>query len=309
MEEYEKEIIKSPLNYTGGKYKLLPQLKKYFPEKIETFYDVFTGGANVGINIEAEKIICIDKEKILIDLYKLFLKQNYTDLIIKLDDIIKNYNLSNSNEKGYEYYNCDSSKGLGKFNKDNYIKLRDIFNSFSNKDDIEYLLVFFTLIMFSFNNQIRFNKNNELNISVGKRDFNNSLRKKLKEFMERIKNINIDFINSDFRDIDINKINKNDFVYLDPPYLIANASYNENGLWTKKDEMDLLKFLEKLNKKSIRFALSNVLFHKNKKHIVLEEWANKNDFKINYLDFNYKNSNYQIKDKKSKTIEILVTNY
>jgi adenine-specific DNA-methyltransferase len=48
-------FVKSPLNYTGGKHKLLPQITKLFPDNIDTFYDVFAGGANVGINAEAKK--------------------------------------------------------------------------------------------------------------------------------------------------------------------------------------------------------------------------------------------------------------
>lgn len=38
------EFIKSPLNYTGGKYKLLPQLLELFPTNIDTFVDLFAGG-------------------------------------------------------------------------------------------------------------------------------------------------------------------------------------------------------------------------------------------------------------------------
>ena len=52
--------IKSPLNYTGGKYKLLPQLLELFPKKIETFVDLFAGGGNVAVNVEAKKIIYND---------------------------------------------------------------------------------------------------------------------------------------------------------------------------------------------------------------------------------------------------------
>ena len=48
-------IIKSPLNYTGGKYKLLPQLLPLFPQNINTFVDLFAGGCNVGVNAHAKK--------------------------------------------------------------------------------------------------------------------------------------------------------------------------------------------------------------------------------------------------------------
>ncbi|MCR4559278.1 MAG: DNA adenine methylase, partial [Bacteroidales bacterium] len=45
------KFVQSPLNYIGGKYKLLPQILPYFPQKINTFVDLFCGGCNVGINV------------------------------------------------------------------------------------------------------------------------------------------------------------------------------------------------------------------------------------------------------------------
>ena len=67
-EEYENVetingFVKCPLNYTGGKYKLLPQIIEKFPKKIGTFIDIFGGGFNVGANIEANTIIYNDKQK------------------------------------------------------------------------------------------------------------------------------------------------------------------------------------------------------------------------------------------------------
>ena len=53
-------MIQSPLNYTGGKYKLLPQILPLFPEEINTFVDLFTGGCNVAVNVNANKIIAND---------------------------------------------------------------------------------------------------------------------------------------------------------------------------------------------------------------------------------------------------------
>ena len=127
--------------------------------------------------------------------------------------------------------------------------------------------------------------------------------------MEKLNKTDIDFINMDFRKIDINSISSNDFLYLDPPYLIANAAYNESGKWTEKDEKDLLKFLDKVNKKGIKFALSNVIEHSGNENYLLKDWVKKNNFNLNMLDFNYNNSNYQKKDKDSKSIEVLITNY
>ena len=61
--------IKSPLNYMGGKYKLLPQIIPLFPQDIKTFVDLFGGGFNVGINVDCERVIYNDT---LLELSELF---------------------------------------------------------------------------------------------------------------------------------------------------------------------------------------------------------------------------------------------
>jgi len=119
----------------------------------------------------------------------------------------------------------------------------------------------------------------------------------------------IDFRVGDFRDLNKTKFSKSDFIYLDPPYLLGLASYNENGRWGEKDEHDLYTMLNKINKSGIKFALSNVLEHKGKVNNILKNWVAENNYTINFLDYGYKNSNYQSTAKQNKTIEVLVTNY
>ena len=51
----EKQYIKSPFNYTGNKIELLPKIEKLFPKNIDTFVDLFGGGANVIANIDFNK--------------------------------------------------------------------------------------------------------------------------------------------------------------------------------------------------------------------------------------------------------------
>lgn len=65
-------LIASPLNYTGGKFKLLPQILPLFPKKIDTFVDLFCGGCNVGLNVKSKKIIYNDINEKLIKLCKFF---------------------------------------------------------------------------------------------------------------------------------------------------------------------------------------------------------------------------------------------
>ena len=310
--EYENEekingYAKSPLNYTGGKYKLLPQLLEKFPKHFDSFVDLFGGGFNVGANVECETIIYNDKQKEVARLIKLFYKYNYSTIIKKIENNILKYNLSNTYENGYEYYNCESDSGVGSYNKEKYIKLRETYNSIKQfNEEKDFLLL--TLIIFSFNNQIRFNANGEFNMPVGKRDFNSSSRKNIKDFSLKIKNKNIIFQNKDFNKVSYFNL-KNPFFYCDPPYYLGIASYNENNGWTIKEERKLLKFLEKLNNEGINFALSNVIEHKGKIHEELKKWVDKNHFNLIYIKASYNNSNYQIKDKESITREVLITNY
>ena len=205
-------------------------------------------------------------------------------------------------------YKCTSDKGLGSYNKSKYLELRKDYNNMkcnSTKKD----LLFLTLIIYGFNNQIRFNSNGEFNMPVGKRDFNNSLRKNLKNFITKLKTKNIEFIKADFREVAI-ETTDNTLVYCDPPYFLGTASYNENGGWTEQDEKDLLNYLTILDSNGIKFALSNVIEHKGEKNNILDAWIKKYNYKVHIIECNYNNSNYHKQSGNIiKTTEVLVTNY
>ncbi|WP_207733747.1 DNA adenine methylase [Clostridium sp. 1001275B_160808_H3] len=299
--------IKSFLNYTGGKYKLLNQILPLFPQDIDRFVDLFCGGASVAINVNANKINCYDDINELIELFNFIRSNDVEEIIVKIEEVIDRYGLSETNKNGYKHYDCNTSKGLSQYNKEAYMRLRDNYNNKAYETNNEKILWFYTLIIFGFNNQIRFNKNGEFNIPSGKRDFNNKLREKLIYFSNRIRRINISFEYADFRDVNLDNLNENDFVYLDPPYLITKAAYNEQGGWTEQDEKDLLNLLDNLNSRGIRFALSNVFESKGKTNNILIEWASR--YTVHNLNHNYNNSNYQVKDKSSRTLEVLICNY
>jgi len=302
-----EESVKSPLNYTGGKFKLLKQLFERFPQDIGTFVDVFGGGFNVGANVNATNVIYNDSNKKVMRLIKLFSKYQGSSIIKKLDCLISKYGLSNSVEYGYEFYSCSSDKGLGSFNKEKYLKLRNDYNSlYGDSEDKDFMLI--ALIIFGFNNQIRFNDKGLFNMPVGKRDLNSSTRQNIREFAAKLKNKNITFISKDFSEIGILKY-ESPFVYCDPPYFLGTAAYNENDGWNQDDEIRLLSFLKKLNLSGVRFALSNVIEHKGMEHTLLKKWAEENCFNIIYIRSNYSNSNYHIKDKSAETKEVLITNY
>ena len=302
MDFKKEELVKSPLNYTGGKFKLLPQILPLFPNKIDTFIDLFGGGFNVGINVKANQIIYNDIEKHIVELLNYF-KNNEGNVIIKqIDSLIDKYGLTRTDKYGYEYYGCNSSEGVSRINKKPYLKLREDYNK--NKTP----LLFFTTIIFAFSNQIRFNSKGEFNVSVNKRDFNNNIKNNLIRFLNKMKEIEVFFYNEDFTKLKINTLSQNDFVYCDPPYLIACANYNENGGWDESRENELLNLLDSLNCKGVKFALSNVIENKGKTNNILKEWAK--DYNIHYLNNSYGNSNYHAKDKSNNsTVEVLITNY
>ena len=307
--EIDLELIQSPLNYTGGKFKLLPQILPLFPANIDIFVDLFCGGANVGVNVKSNKTILNDTNDNLTLLFSMF-KNLGDDFLPLVDEIIEKYQLSQSSKYGYDYYNCDSNTGLAPYNKDKFLKLREDFN---NSKDIGYYhyAMLYTLILYSFNNQIRFNSNGHFNLPVGKRDYNEKMKQKLQKFIDRLKEKDYKFSNQDFRDFDISTLNSNSFVYADPPYLITCATYNEQGGWNEADEHDLLDFLNDLHKNNIKFALSNVLRSKGKENSILIDWTqgNSDKYKVINLNYSYNNSNYQTKNKNEITEEVLIINY
>ena len=139
----KNNYIKSPLNYTGGKHKLLIQILPLFPTKINTFVDLFCGGCNVGINVDANKIIFNDNLTYLIEVLEAF-KNNSTEYTLNhIDKRIEEFQLSMTNETGY--------KDFKKYYNENRIPL-DLF----------------VLIAYSFNNQFRFNTSHEYNTTFGR---------------------------------------------------------------------------------------------------------------------------------------------
>lgn len=306
-------MIQSPLNYTGGKYKLLPQILPLFPKNINIFVDLFCGGCNVGINVDCDRVIYNDLNENLLYLYNTFKNLDKESVLEWIYEIITKYNLSLASKNGYGFYGCESSKGLSDYNRDGYLKLRADFNQ-KRADgifDYYYYVMLYVIIVYAFNNQIRFNSNGEFNLPVGKRDFNKKMEQKLVNFIDRIQEQNCIFTCCDFRKFDTSFLTSQDFIYIDPPYLITCATYNEQGGWNDTDERDLLSFLNELNDRNIRFALSNVLRSKGRENTILIKWLEKNPdkYKTIRLNYSYSNSNYQTKDKSSSSEEVLIINY
>lgn len=265
------------------------------------FVDLFSGGGNVGINVKAERVLFNDKLQEIINLFIYWKSKPLDELLDEIDSTIKEYELSNSSHHGYEYYGTNSSKGLSKYNDEKWRKLRADYNETRN------IKLLYPLIIFTFNNNIKFDKDgNFIAGGCNKRDFNKSMRGNFIKFKDALDKTNAKFTSNDFNKLNPSKLHKNDFVYCDPPYLITEATYN--SLWNEDKEVELLSLLDDLHKNDIKFALSNVLFHKGLENKFLMEWAGK--YNLHILDKNYNNSNYHKNSKEQKqTVEVLVKNY
>lgn len=301
------DFIRSPLFYMGDKYKLLPEISKHFPKKINRFIEPFTGGGSVYLNTEANEYLLNDIDAEIIALHKFLIASanNPESFFKKIIRITKTYNLSRSfledvvpeklkKEFVKTYY--------AKFNKTGYLRLRDNFNK--TKNDYAKLYV---LLIYGFNRILRFNSEGNFNLPVGNVDFNKNTAGALNKYFETVQKKKIKFHTKDFS-IFLNEIKfkKDDFVYLDPPYLITFGEYNK--FWDESREEELLSCIDHMTKKSVNWALSNVTDYikadEKLQNKILKKWMKKYNFKkikSNYISFH---------NNKQKAIkEVLITNY
>ncbi|MDO4413301.1 Dam family site-specific DNA-(adenine-N6)-methyltransferase [Cutibacterium sp.] len=299
-------VTLSPINYIGGKGKLMPQLSHLLPST-SLFIDLFAGGCTVGANIDADKVIFNDSNEQLMDLIRFLAHNDPTDTIHAVDSIKDHYGFSDTYRNSYKYYGVDSSSGLADINRDSFMRLRDDYNAMPihRRDP----LLLYILVIHGFNNQLRFNAKGNFNLPVGKRDFNSRMRAKLKNFHTRISKTDAVFQVGDFRDFNIDDTPKDAMFYCDPPYLITQATYNERGGWSENDERDLITFLGRVHDSGRRFALSNVIQAKGSVNHILSDWANNPEFTTHKLTMSYRNSNYHRANRTSPTLEVLVTNF
>jgi len=268
-------ILQSPFNYTGSKSNLIPQLKRYFPSDCSVVYDLFCGGGGFFVNamdsFPKATIIANDIIKPLMSFYNWLSKTDFEEIKHTLND-----------------------NNIPKDNEELYYKLRDKFNHSQDKID------FFILTCACTNNMMRFNKKLKFNQTYGKRHYNINTEARLKAYHEKIyNNHQLDFVNDNFNKL---YIPQDAFVYLDPPYLITEAGYN--AYWSKELEEKLYDYIDELNKKHIKFMLSNVTKHKDKINPYLNRIQKYNVIKVDY-DYYKVSRNKHV----NNTEEVIVMNY
>lgn len=268
------KLKRSPIFYMGNKYKLLEQLLLLFPNTCDVFVDAFGGSGVVSMNYQGNiKTIYNEINENIIGIIKMIQTENLYELDQYYRNKINKYNLRTK-----------SNKENPQLNKNGYIKLRQEYNDSAKKDYRDLFL----LMCYSINHLLRFNSKNEFNVSNGNDSYNEKNFQQLKDMKEIFKNIEI--LSCDVFDLNLNDLSKNDFIYLDPPYLNTTAVYNEKrafGGWSIENDYKLFNLLKELNNKNIKWRMSNVFENRNVKNEHLIKWCNDNKWNVYHLNRNY----------------------
>lgn len=268
-------VIESPLNYPGSKAKMVNQIKRILPKGYNTFIDAFGGGFNVGINIESEHIIYNEINHFVVEIIKSFSDFDTYEYLQKIFKLIEQYDLNNGSKQGY-------------------LSLRKTYNSHKTRP-VEML---YTLILYGFQQQIRFNSKHEFNNPHGSRHFNERLLAKFISFARVIKTKDVVFEIGPYWDMG-RYAKQGSLFYFDPPYNGTTGVYNDGKRgflgWSPDQETRMLGFIEQINERGALFILSYINTEEIKK------WAEAHNFNTISVS--------QPQGKYSNREEILIINF
>lgn len=209
------------IKWSGSKRSQSEEIISYFPKQINTYYEPFIGGASIlyqllHSDIKVNKYICSDINKDLIDLWNM-IKDRPNYLSDVYEKMWNELNINKNLDQKKQYFNI----------------VRKRFNT--NRQPEDFLFISRTCV----NGKIRYNKKNEFNNSfhVTRKGIEpKKLTKIIKEWSDCLNKYNVQFIYKNIFDIDSKNLNKDDFVYLDPPYAgtkdLYYGSLNDyNKLW------------------------------------------------------------------------------
>lgn len=277
----KNEIKLQPFTkWTGGKRKLLPELLRLLPKKIENYYEPFIGGGALFFEMMPDKATINDFNEELINCYKQ-IKSNPQELI----ELLKIHSEKNS--------------------KDYYLALRslDREESFSELSKIERAARIMYMLRVDFNGLYRVNSKNQFNVPYG-----NYKNPKIVD-EELILNINhylnkseVNITSGDFEET-VKTAREGDFVYFDPPYIPLSqtssfTSYTNEG-FSLEDQIRLRDTMRELTKRGVNVMLSN-----SSSELTVELYK---EFNIHYVDVS--RTNGAKASSRGKIKEIIVTNY
>lgn len=235
----KKNILVSPiLKWVGGKRQLLDEIIPLIPKKYSTYVEPFVGGGAVLFDLQPKKAIINDLNKELINVYEV-VKDNVEELIKYLEI----HNENNDEEYFYEIRKLDRSE------------------EFETMDKIQKAARIIYLNKTCYNGLYRVNSSGQFNSPYGRYKNPNIVNSAtLRAVSKFFNNNDILISNGDYKET-LKNLEKDAFVYLDPPYMPISTSssftgYTEGGFGLKQQE-ELKKECDKLNERGIKFILSN----------------------------------------------------
>jgi len=290
--------------YVGDKYKLIGEIRTHFPKSIHRLIEPFVGGGSVMMNVDADSYLLNDLDSHVIGLHRMLCSYvGREDAFFQsFYDLVDAYGLSLSYRENIvpkELRRAYPKTYFAKFNKDAYQRLKHDYIAGGQTD----WLRLYALLIYGFNHMLRFNKQGRFNLPVGNVDYNQNVHDALADYFHLLSQKRVEWHNTDFRDF-LNGIQyaEGDLVYLDPPYLITSSEYNK--FWGEREEMELLRLLDTLNERGVKFAISNVTHYRGMTNDSFLSWSaryHNYSIKSNYISFN----DNTIKEFR----EVLVTNY
>lgn len=223
------------LRWAGGKTHSVPFLLQHLPSDFtapSTYFEPFLGAGSLFFSLRPQKAILSDNNKDLIESYRAIQKNPI--LIFKY--------LSEHRGKTSEHY---------------YYEMRNKYNN--SKSSIYRAALFIYLNKTCFNGIWRVNGKGEFNVPYGKQEHPSIPSKdELIRISEALASAEITHCN--YKDI-IDKVQKADFVYLDPPYPplsnTSNFTQYTSGGFTEKDHEELALFAKELTQKGCYVLISN----------------------------------------------------
>lgn len=248
----DSSSIKPFLKWAGGKGQLLKEIEKYYPfedGKITKYAEPFVGGGAVLFDIlnkyDLKEIYISDINLELINTYRII--RDDIDTLIKLLYAMQN-----------DFIPLDSVA-----RKAYYIGKRERFNDLKVNGDesinIEKAALMIFLNKTCFNGLFRVNRKGLFNVPMGA--YKNPLicdENNLRAVSKKLQRVTI--VCEDYRESS-DFIDKNTFVYFDPPYrpitdTASFTSYTEN-LFNDENQIELAEFVDDMHRKGAKIVISN----------------------------------------------------
>ncbi len=233
--------MKPLVKWAGGKRQLLPEIMGLVSSlSWDTYFEPFAGGLALLVKLHSQGRIG-----------KAFISDLNPELI-NLYSVVKNVPMELLEWMEAEEFRND---------EDHFYRTRDRFNlALGNPDkSVERAALFLYLNRHSFNGLWRVNGKGFFNVPYG-RYVNPKIpcRQHILEFSSILKNVDIE--NLDFSEV-VRLASEKDFIYFDPPYSPLSRTSNftdyAKGGFKAEDQERLLEACEYLEKKRVRFLLSN----------------------------------------------------